>query len=75
MHPPLSSPDLRHRKYQPLKDGGSATRRDEWGDINWKNSNVAIAKFLDVTTQAVYNQRKRRGIPPFDGVSDGRYKP
>lgn len=71
----ISDPTHRHRRYHPLKDGGAASRRDEWADINFDNSNLAIAKFLGISHQAVNQQRKKRGIPPFNGVSNGRYKP
>lgn len=67
----------RHRRYRPLKENGNATRRDEWADINFNNTNVAIAKFLRVTQEAVRMQRKKRKIPPhkFDRKVGHHYIP
>lgn len=55
----------RHRRFHPLKVDGNASRRDEWGDLNWRNTNQSIARFLHVTQEAVRKQRQKRGIAPY----------
>lgn len=54
--------EQRH-KYRPLKEGGNASRRDEWASVNWKNTDSAIADFLGVTPNAVMYQRRKRKLP------------
>lgn len=73
----ISDPAHRHRRYHPLKVDGNATRRDEWQDIQWNNTNQAIARFLRVSQEAVRKQRRNRGIAPhkFDRKIGHHYAP
>lgn len=50
-------------RYPRLKEGGWKSRVEKWAEVNWSNTDTAIARFMGVDRKAVSWQCQRRGIP------------